>query len=211
MPPSLAYEFIGYAASLLVAVSLMMSSILKLRVINLIGAVFFTAYGLLISAYPVAAVNFFIILINLYYLYEIATAKEYLRLLEMQPDSEYLHYFLDFYDKDIRRFMPAFRIQFGEEQLIFFALRNTVPAGLVAGQVLDGENLYVQLDYAIPGYRDLKIGRFVYQNNAQVFRDRGIRRIYTAAGAPSHAHYLRKMGFVPETKPGGEPLYCLEL
>ncbi len=54
------YEIIGYTASILVAVSLMMRSVFKLRVINLPGAVAFTAYGLLIGAYPVAAVNFFI-------------------------------------------------------------------------------------------------------------------------------------------------------
>ncbi len=59
------YEIIGYIASALVAISLMMSSILKLRVINLIGAAFFTVYGLLIGAYPVAVVNFIIVLIDI--------------------------------------------------------------------------------------------------------------------------------------------------
>ena len=68
MNPTLAYEIIGYIASALVAVSLMMSSILKLRVINLVGAALFTAYGLLIGAYPVAVMNLFIVLIDLYYL-----------------------------------------------------------------------------------------------------------------------------------------------
>ena len=41
-------EFIGYAASILVAFSLMMSSILKLRIINLIGAITFVIYGLMV-------------------------------------------------------------------------------------------------------------------------------------------------------------------
>jgi hypothetical protein len=68
MNPTLAYEIIGYIASALVAVSLMMSSILKLRVINLVGAALFTVYGLLIGAYPVAVMNLFIVLIDLYYL-----------------------------------------------------------------------------------------------------------------------------------------------
>ncbi len=82
------YEIIGYIASALVAISLMMSSILKLRVINLIGAAFFTVYGLLIGAYPVAVVNFIIVRIDLYYLYEIFAAKEYFALLEVPNDSE---------------------------------------------------------------------------------------------------------------------------
>ena len=77
MDLSLTYEIIGYVASVLVAVSLMMRSVLKLRVINLLGAAVFTLYGLLIGAYPVAVVNFVIALIDLYYLREIITSKEY--------------------------------------------------------------------------------------------------------------------------------------
>jgi hypothetical protein len=60
------FEIIGYVSSILIAISLMMSSILRLRIINLIGAVLFTIYGLGIRAYPVAAVNFLIVLIDLY-------------------------------------------------------------------------------------------------------------------------------------------------
>ena len=77
MDLSLTYEIIGYVASVLVAVSLMMRSVLKLRVINLLGAAVFTLYGLLIGAYPVAVVNFVIALIDLYYLREFVPSKEH--------------------------------------------------------------------------------------------------------------------------------------
>jgi hypothetical protein len=62
------FELLGYMASVFVAISLMMRSLVKLRVINLIGAVLFTVYGLVIAAYPVAVVNGFIVLVNIYYL-----------------------------------------------------------------------------------------------------------------------------------------------
>ena len=80
MDTSMTYEIIGYVASLLVAVSLMMRSVLKLRVINLLGAAVFTLYGLLIGAYPVAVMNLFIVLIDLYYLREFITSKSYFSL-----------------------------------------------------------------------------------------------------------------------------------
>jgi hypothetical protein len=211
MEPSLWYEIVGYAASVLIAISLMMRSILKLRVINLIGSLFFTVYGLLIQAYPVAAVNFFIVLIDLYYLYQMVSAKEFFRLLEIRPDSEYLGYFLNFYEKDIRRFLPGYHFVPGADKLILFILRNVVPAGLVIGEKRGGDRLHVQLDYAIPGYRDLKIGRFVFQENARALRERGIREIYSEPGAPAHARYLERMGFTPDTSPEGEHLYCLKL
>ena len=61
-------ELIGYLGSILVAVSLMMKSLLRLRIINLIGALFFTIYGVLLGAYPVAFLNGIIVCIDLYYL-----------------------------------------------------------------------------------------------------------------------------------------------
>jgi hypothetical protein len=39
------YELIGYAGSILIVISLAMSSIIKLRVINLMGAITFGVYG----------------------------------------------------------------------------------------------------------------------------------------------------------------------
>jgi hypothetical protein len=80
-------ELIGYVASVLVALSLMMSSILRLRLINMVGAMVFAVYGLLIGSMPVAAVNTFIVGINVYYLWRIFGAREYFRVLRITPDS----------------------------------------------------------------------------------------------------------------------------
>jgi ribosomal protein S18 acetylase RimI-like enzyme len=211
MPPSQIYEIIGYAASLLVAISLMMSSILKLRVINLVGALFFTAYGLLIRAYPVAVVNFFIVLIDLYYLVQMLTSKEFFELLAVRPESEYLDSFLHHYAADIQKFQPGFAFSPNKNLLVFFILRNLVPAGLLIGDIRGESGLHILLDYAIPGYRDLKIGRFLYQQHAADFRSRGIQKIYAQPGAAAHARYLEQMGFRPETGAQGEPLYSLSL
>jgi hypothetical protein len=88
------YELIGYLASILVAVSLTMRSILRLRLINLLGSAFFTVYGLLITAYPVAVLNGLIVGINLYYLYVMKRAKNYFTILETHHDAAYLRMFL---------------------------------------------------------------------------------------------------------------------
>jgi hypothetical protein len=61
-------ELVGYLASVLVAISLMMRSLNKLRVINLSGSLLFTVYGFTIGAYPVAVLNAFIVLVNIFYL-----------------------------------------------------------------------------------------------------------------------------------------------
>jgi hypothetical protein len=68
-------EFLGYLASTLVAISLMMRSLTKLRVINLSGSLLFTVYGFSIGAYPVAVLNAFIVLVNIFYLQKQVSGK----------------------------------------------------------------------------------------------------------------------------------------
>lgn len=69
-------EWVGYLASFLVLISLLMSSIVKLRWINLVGSSMFSIYGFLISSYPVAFMNAATALINVYYLIKIYRSQE---------------------------------------------------------------------------------------------------------------------------------------
>lgn len=211
MDQQLMYEIVGYVASFLVAISLMMSSILKLRVINLFGSAAFTVYGLLIGAYPVAAVNLFIVFINLYYLRQIFASREYFTLLEVRPDSEYLRCFLDFHKQEISRFLPGFPGAPRKEELVFFVLRDMVPAGLFMGEVRQPGSLLVTLDFVIPQYRDFKIGKYLFSERAEYFRARGIREILSAPGTPEHRDYLRRMGFAPGGAGDDPALYRLSV
>jgi len=212
MDPQLVYELIGYAASVLVAVSLMMRSILRLRILNLIGALFFTIYGLVIGSYPVAGVNLFIVMVNLYYLFQIFSAREYFNLLPVDADDAYLRYFLNLHKDEILRFEPGFSFELNERQWIFFTLRNDAPAGIFIAEQSGADALTVQLDYVIPGYRDLKLGKFLYQaQRTGIFSERGIRTIRSAPGSPEHSRYLQEMGFRLQSTPDGEPFYRLQL
>ena len=61
-------EWVGYAASICIAISLVMTDIIKLRIINTIGCILFVIYGFSVKAYPVGVVNAFICCVNIYYL-----------------------------------------------------------------------------------------------------------------------------------------------
>jgi hypothetical protein len=63
-------EWIGYGASAMIVLSLLMTNVVKLRKINSIGAILFIIYGYLVQAYPVAISNLFILGINVYQLYK---------------------------------------------------------------------------------------------------------------------------------------------
>ena len=50
-------EMVGYLGSVLVVVSMLMSSVIKLRVINTVGSGIFAVYALIIHSYPTALMN----------------------------------------------------------------------------------------------------------------------------------------------------------
>jgi GNAT superfamily N-acetyltransferase len=118
------------------------------------------------------------------------------RLLEVQTDSQYLHHFLECQGNDIRRFIPSFHYDPQKDKLAVFVLRDLVPAGLLLGEVRDGV-LRVDIDYAIPQYRDLKVGQFLFSDQIDWFRRRGVKEIVSPAGVGEHPQYLERMGFQP--------------
>ncbi|KFZ36785.1 uroporphyrinogen decarboxylase [Shewanella mangrovi] len=61
-------ELVGYSASLMVAISLMMKDIIWLRWLNFVGCVLFVIYGAAITAWPVAAMNAFVGVVNVIHL-----------------------------------------------------------------------------------------------------------------------------------------------
>ena len=68
-------EWVGYAASIMIAISLLMTDVIKLRLLNTVGCLLFVIYGFIVGAYPVAVANIAIILINLYHLYKLYNTK----------------------------------------------------------------------------------------------------------------------------------------
>jgi hypothetical protein len=200
-------QIFGYCATILIAVSLMMSSIVKLRIINLIGAACFSTYGFVIGAYPVFVLNGIITIIDAYYLIQIFSAKEYFRVLEVKTNADYLNYFLKFYEADIKKFIPSFTYEPNNDYHVMFVLRDAVPAGLVISEYLVNDVVYMKLDYAIAGYRDFKMGKYVF---AEIFKQRKVKKIYSDSGNTKHEKYLKRMGFVKTTF-DNRPAYCLNL
>ena len=190
-------ELIGYVASALIAFSMMLSSILRLRLINLAGAAAFTVYGILIGAVPVAILNGLIVMVNAHYLLRMLRAKEYFHLLSLRPDSDYLTYFLRFHADDIRSFFPGFEHRPAENQIALFILRDCTPAGIFIADEEPRGVLRVVLDYAIPRYRDFKIGRFLFVGQADFFRQRGIRETVVLPATADAREYLIRVGFEP--------------
>lgn len=185
---------LGYVASGVIAISMMMNSILKFRWINLLGASCFSFYGFAMGALPVGFLNGFIVCVDLYYLWGIYTRKEQFETLEIKPGSEYLLRFVDYHNADIQLICPGFLYRPDMNSLSFFVLRNMQVAGLFLAH-RDGNTLTVGLDYVIPEYRDLKNGRFIYRKLGPELKLAGITKIRAAETTKFNEKYFRKIGF----------------
>lgn len=191
-------ELIGYLASLLVAVSLTMSNIWRLRWMNLFGALLFATYGLLVRAYPVFAVNSFIAVIDIYYLIQMATQRDFFSYAEIEGGaSRLLVKFIDFYTADIARFFPSFDSTSLRGIRAFFVLRNLLPVGLFIYEPLAGGEIEIKLDYVIPDYRDLKNAQFLFSAHEHLAQQ-GFRTWLAESTVPEHQDYLRRVGFVAD-------------
>lgn len=188
-------ELIGYLASLLVAISLTMSSIVRLRWINTLGAITFVVYGLLIGALPVALMNLFIVGINAYYLYKMYTSNDYFHVMELQPNNEYLAAFLDYHHKDLASDFPGFVYQPEAYDERYLILRNMAVAGVFLARRKNGQSLQVLLDYVIPEYRDFKPGRYLYHHPQSPLRVKGFQQIYSKPETKQARNYFKKMRF----------------
>lgn len=198
-------ELVGYAGSVLVAFSLTMSSLVRLRWINLAGALLFAAYGALVGAYPVLAVNAFIAVVNIGYLWRMARRRDFFTLLPVaSSDDSYLQGFLEFHAADIARHFPDFTLAAVPEPRMTFILRDMNPAGLVVYRE-DNQDVRVHLDYVLPSYRDLRCARFFLEEMGPVWQAAGRRRIVSPAFGAAHKDYLRRLGFASAAADDGGP------
>lgn len=194
-------ECIGTTASVLVALSLMMKNVWRLRWINLVGALFFALYGFLLEAWPVFGVNAFISVIDIWYLVQMSLDKDAFSTLEVTDGNrEYLRRFTQFHQADITRFFPDFKADDtppGTRYL--FILRNLLPVGLFVFQRAEGgTDIEILLDYVISDYRDFENGAFLYSAHEMERLNEGATAFTARTDSPAHQAYLRRMGFTEE-------------
>jgi GNAT superfamily N-acetyltransferase len=204
-------EIVGYISSFIVMISLLMSSILYLRWVNLAGAGLMAGYGFVIEAWPVFFVNAAISVIDIYYLVSFYFEKEYFKILEVRQDNRYLNYFMRFYEKDIKRFFPEFEFEDGENIVAFTILRNVVTAGIFIGKKLEDDTFLIYCDYVTPEFRGYKPGFFIFSESEEYFYQLGFKRFKIYLQSERHLKYLNKMGFVKEKDEDGKEVFVKKI
>jgi hypothetical protein len=187
---------IGYLASALLALSLLVNNDLKFRWLNLFGCLSFMIYGALISALPIILTNTLLLFINLAYLFKIYRRKEDFDLVEFEANDKIIEKFLAYYAKDIHDYFPEFHLNEKESAIRFMVLRDMVIANIFIATVEGKEEGLVQINYTVPKYRDYKIGRFIFEKENTFLLSKGINQlVYKKVYNKNHEEFLRVMGF----------------
>jgi len=199
----MATELVGYLASLMVAISLTMSNVWRLRWINLVGAALFATYGALVGARPVFVVNTFIACVNVYFLVALATRRDYFAYVDVTgPNVRMVQKFVEFYQDDVRRYFPDFDAGRLAGAHAYFVLRNVMPVGLFVYEPKAGGEIEILLDYVIPDYRDFRNAQFLFGAQEHLARE-GYHTWVCRTTVPAHRDYLLAIGFRPvEGSPG---------
>ena len=187
-------ELVGYLGSALVIVSMLMTSVVKLRIINTIGSVIFAGYALCIHSYPTAAMQGCLIAINMVNLYRLFNTKKEYSAIKVDSTDSFLSYFLDSNKADITNFFPEVQNVLdkkAEYNTVYLVCCGTAPAGIFVGSSKDDGSVDVALDYTVPMYRDCSVGKYLYSYLPSC----GIKSLRTTAGCQAHEAYLKKMGF----------------
>ena len=204
-------ELFGTAMSIIVAVSLTQKNIKWLRILNLIGAFGFSVYGILIKSWPVAGLNGFISVIDIWYLTEMFIRRDRFSHIFCCPSEDpYCRQFLLFYKDDIKKYQPDLPEGFGPETTGCIILRNMIPVSLIIFRLIKEDTAEILIDYATPSFRDFKNGRYFLEKVVHREALSSVNRIQTCSGTKKHETYLKRMGYFKKKREEGW-LWILEI
>lgn len=188
---AIAFEILGYIGTGLVLVSMLMTSVVRLRVFNLIGSGIFAIYALLIKSYPTAILNTCLVAINVYQLLKLnrKAGKGY-EIQKLNGSDGFAEWFTKKYEEDIRKYFPGVNEDRIKQSEGYLVLMDDCAAGVLLG-TRSGDSFDILLDYTTPTYRDCSVGRYIYEKLPYY----GIKTLRCAADTSEHIAYLLKMGF----------------
>lgn len=192
MEIKLLLEIIGYIGSALIVISMMMTSVLRLRLVNILGSGISICYAIAVKAYPVAFLNAFLIIVNVAKTVQLfRLEKSYLMIVSKGADG-LPQYLVQKYNKDILNFFPDFK-ELSDDDDVFILMNGDIATGITAGKIDENKNFNVKIDYTTPAYRDNSAGLYLYK---EIGKLGCCKRVVFETSSKNHEAYMYKIGFV---------------
>lgn len=188
-------EIFGIVSSIVILISLSMTSIIKLRLINLVGCTLFAFYGYMIGSFSTMFMNVGIALMNLYYLRKLYAIKDSYEIVRAERESDYFKLFIEKNAGDIDKFFS--RESLNQSQEMYYLLRNNYTVGILGWKV-DKNDVEITIDYVTERFRDYTFGKYIFEEQLEMFKKKGYGRVVQKTENPLHQNYLKKIGFLQE-------------
>ena len=197
-----AIQILGYAASLIVFISLMMKSLAKLRVLNAAGSLLFVVFALATDSLPTAFLNLGIVVIDVFYFIRMTRVKDNFEIMTVQKDNEIVQRFYRINKKELDVLFGEASFVKSEKIALFF--RNDDIAGLLAysSVVLPQSDSSVPesaaeilIDFVVPKYRDFAVGRHFFVKDVSFWKEQGYTCLLSNVPDKRHIPYLERLGF----------------
>ncbi len=187
------FEVFGYIGTALVVISMLMTSVVRLRIINICGSVISLIYSLLLEepALPLAVMNALLIIINLVHLIGMFKNKTIIKYVTGNASDASVRNFIELYRADIENYFPENISQIKPECQAHLAFCGTELVGVILGKRYENE-FEILIDYAEPRFRDLTVSQFLY---AQL-KESGVEKLY----ATESEKYFAQMGFIGKNR-----------
>ncbi|MEI2809165.1 MAG: hypothetical protein V9F00_02810 [Nocardioides sp.] len=189
-------DVVGWGGSALLVFSLLQSSVLRFRVLNLIACVILIFFNLVLAIWPMVGMNLVLSAINLYFIVKLLRQRHdasSFTVLQVQPDDAYLQHVVGVHSKDIATYNPGFAIGETRSEKVhtYLVQRGDETVGVVVVEV-QGDEAHVVLDYVTPRFRDFSPGEFVWRRS-RLLEELGVQRVVTRPGMVDA--YYAKLGF----------------
>lgn len=195
MDINLTFEIIGYVGTALTIISMLMASVVKLRVINSISNIISLVYAIWCNALPIAAMNIALFIINVYSLFKLFKPEKNFELVVCNTDDTFIRYFLKHWKDDLKDHFPNFDRKSADANVAYIVCCNSVPAGVLMGKKAEDGTLDIALDYSTPTYRDCSVAQFLHSK----LPEQGVSTLLSSQDLTNHhVPYLKKMNFVEE-------------
>ncbi len=189
---------LGWTASALVIMSLLMKSMMYARWISIIGGIIYAGYGLLFGSIPLFAYNVLGSIINIHSLRKLFIKNNLFDVLHVLNNDAFLLHFLQACLKEIQKSKPDFTGIVSESSYCIMALRNAKLVGIVIVRNGAENEMIVDLDYVIPQYRDSKSTQFImekYAGTISSLASNGLKYFSITGGSSGYNKYLLRTGY----------------
>lgn len=197
-----AIQILGYAASLIVFISLMMKSLAKLRVLNAVGSLLFVVFALATDSLPTAFLNMGIVVIDVFYFIRMTRVKDNFEIMTVQKDNEIVRRFYRTNKKELDALFGEAAFAKSEKIALFF--RNDDIAGLLAYSSIvlpqtdssaPESAAEILIDFVVPKYRDFAVGRHFFVKDVSFWKEQGYSCLLSSVPDKRHIPYLERLGF----------------